>query len=159
MVYLEPRVSMGLQHPKLVSILENSNLDKEDVNLIQQLYWNQKANVRIGDLAEKRYCTIQKGAKLLNVYVELIMLQSKLMNTDFRINGQKIQNISYADAIKPSWEKPLSSSKERSFSNMDRVLKERKLTLRIRMKILQCCVWFILRHAAETWIMTKDPDV
>jgi hypothetical protein len=36
-----------VQHPKLIEILQQLRLDRRDIRIIKNLYWRQKARVRV----------------------------------------------------------------------------------------------------------------
>ena len=94
-----------VEHSKLMNMLEKYEVDGEDVHLIQNLYWNQKANIRIGASDSSEACCVKRGVRqgcpmsprLFNAYSERIMQHPKFSNVGFPINGLKINNISYAD--------------------------------------------------------------
>lgn len=45
----------------------------------------------------------------------------------------------------------------KAFNNLERVLQElRNVQMSLRLKILNCYVWSVVRYAAETWIINKD---
>lgn len=94
-----------VRHNELLNILNTLNLDKQDVNIIANLYWRQTAAVRVkDDLSEE--ILIQRGVRqgcilsplLFNVYSEMIFKEA-LSKTQIgiNINGVLVSNIRYAD--------------------------------------------------------------
>ena len=96
-----PRV----RHEKIIEMLTRFNDNREDIPLIKNLYWQQRANVRINGKATKTLCEIQKrvrqgcplSLRLFNLYAEMIAQKSAHRNADFKVNGERIDSISYAD--------------------------------------------------------------
>ena len=95
-----------IRHDKLMSILKSLNLDDRDVRIIANLYWNQSANIRIeGSLSES--IQIKRGVRqgcilsplLFNIYSEAILNEALLNLSDkgININGERVNNIRYAD--------------------------------------------------------------
>lgn len=94
-----------VQHNKLIEILRTFHLDKNDVQAILKLYWNQKANVRVdgvttADIEIKR--GVRQGCilspQLFNVYAENIFREA-LDDTEegIKVNGYTLNNSRYAD--------------------------------------------------------------
>ena len=80
-----------VEHCKLVNMLENY-ADEEDVRLIRNLYWEQKARIKIGYSSSEDTCSIQRGVRqgcllsprLFNLYAEQIMQHPKFANDGFQ---------------------------------------------------------------------------
>jgi len=77
------RVFEGVQHHKLIQILNRLDIDQKDIRCIQSLYWTQLAEVRVGnDLTEARpICRrIRQGCVLstllFNLYSEAIFQEA-----------------------------------------------------------------------------------
>lgn len=94
-----------VNHDKLIECLENKGLDKNDINIIKELYWNQKAIMRthVGDTDE---IDIQRGVRqgcvlsplLFNLYSDNIFNSTlKISSEGIKVNGEIINNIRYAD--------------------------------------------------------------
>lgn len=88
------------QHEKMISALQRIGIDDRDIRIITNLYWNQSAQVRIGDQMSDQV-EIRRGVRqgcvlsptLFNIYSEEIFSEA-LTNTEvgIRINGEYINN-------------------------------------------------------------------
>jgi hypothetical protein len=94
-----------VRHHKMLEVLKAIGVDKEDLRLIQALYWNQKANLQIGKAGSEDFCSIEKGVRqscplspaLFNAYSEQISNSPKFSGAGFKVGGQWINSISYDD--------------------------------------------------------------
>lgn len=86
-------------------MLERKGLDKQDIQIIKNLYWHQQAYVKFGNLVTDPV-DIQRGVRqgcvlsplLFNMYSESIFAEALQEETDgIKINGQIINNLRYAD--------------------------------------------------------------
>ena len=226
-----------VNHKYLIAILQKYNIDDKDIKIIKNLYEEQTANVKIDGEYSKRRCNIKRGVRqgcplsprLFNIYAEEIMKNSKIEEMGFKINGRKINCISYADdkvliagSVKQMQEminrlnregekygmkinvdktkvmkfsrtgdfqaqikignRDIESVKEfrylgalitndgrdvkeiktrigmakQAFNNLERVLKNRKMGLELRKRILHCYVWSVFKYAAETWTVNAE---
>ena len=94
-----------VKHDKLMSILTDIGLDDKDIRIINNLYCDQTAVIRVGDQLTEEV-KIQRGVRqgcvlsplLFNVYSEEIIKQA-LGDIDegILINGKRLNNIRYAD--------------------------------------------------------------
>lgn len=94
-----------VQHEKMIKILQDIGLDARDIRIIRNLYWNQKANVKVnGELTSE--IDIKRGVRqgcvlspmLFNVYSEQIFKRALQDRTQgIKVNGVVINNIRYAD--------------------------------------------------------------
>lgn len=94
-----------VQHHKLVHILRRLDIDGKDIRCIENLYWNQTAEVRTGGQvteAQKICRGVRQGCVLspllFNLYSEHIF-QEALEDREIgiKVNGVWINNIRYAD--------------------------------------------------------------
>ena len=94
-----------VRHEKLVQILQAKNIDKGDLRIITNLYWNQRAQI-IVDNEKSSEMNIKRGVRqgcvmsplLFNVYSESIFEEALLSeNEGIIINGKVINNIRFAD--------------------------------------------------------------
>ena len=92
-----------VKHVELLELLRDINIDGKDLRLIQDLYWKQRAAVRVGDELSE-WQDIQRGVRqgcvlspdLFNIYSEMIMREIKDLE-GIRIGGKNITNVRYAD--------------------------------------------------------------
>lgn len=94
-----------VRHDRLVQILLERNIDVRDVRIISNLYWGQKASVRVGDQLAKEV-EIRRGVRqgcilsplLFNLYSEAIFKEIMEEETaGIVVNGEIINNVRYAD--------------------------------------------------------------
>ena len=92
-----------VKHSEMVEALERTGIDGKDIRTITELYWNQKAAIRVDqELSEP--AAIQRGVRqrcvlfpyLFNIYTKYIFRESNHMN-GLNINGTNINNIRYED--------------------------------------------------------------
>lgn len=94
-----------VQHEKLINILRGAGVDGKDLRIIKNLYWQQKAVVRVnGRFTDERQ--IQRGVRqgcvlsplLFNLYSDKVFKEA-LHDKEFgvKINGELINTIRYAD--------------------------------------------------------------
>lgn len=93
-----------VQHEKMINILKSTGIDKRDIQIIAELYWNQKAEVKIEQQTTENI-EIKKGARqgcvlsplLYNIYAETIFKEAlDEMIGGIKINGKPINNLRYA---------------------------------------------------------------
>jgi hypothetical protein len=94
-----------VQHNKLINILRKLGLDNKDVRLIENLYWNQKATLKLEEVTVQNL-QINRGVRqgcilsplLFNIYSEEIFKDAtNSINKGIKVNGVFINNIRYAD--------------------------------------------------------------
>lgn len=94
-----------VNHTVLLTLLQKKGLDKEDIEFVRNLYWNQEATVRCGQTTSEPVC-IEKGVRqgcvlspiLFNMYSDHIFNQAIGDDEDgIKINGRTLNNIRYAD--------------------------------------------------------------
>ena len=92
-----------VKHYELIECLQSIGIDGKDCRIIANLYWQQKAAIRIEeDLSE--YTPIQRGVRqgcilsplLFNLYTELIFRDFKELR-GICIGGRNVNNLRYAD--------------------------------------------------------------
>ena len=92
-----------VKHTEVIASLERAGIDGKDIRMIIELYWNQKAAIRV-DQELSDPVEIKRGVRqgcvlspyLFNIYTEFIFRESNEM-TGIDINGNNINNIRYAD--------------------------------------------------------------
>ena len=223
-----------VKHENLIDCLKEIGLDGKDIRVITNLYWHQKAAIRVdSDISD--YTSIQRGVRqgcvlspiLFNIYTELIFRQfDHLKGTT--IGGRNISNLRYVDdtvlvsdtkeglqnlvtAAKIESEKAglgmnvkktktmvvsrqdniqadikigtetleqvntfkylgqiitpdgkneneikakMAIAKNR-FQQMYKVLTSRKISMKLRHRLLVCYVFSVILYGCETWTLTK----
>ena len=89
-------------HHNLMNELNKYTIDGKDLNIMQNLYWNQTASIQLED-EESNQFSIKRGVrqgcilspKLFNIYTEDIFNNSNLLG--IKIAGKNITNLRYAD--------------------------------------------------------------
>ena len=92
-----------VKHEDLIRCLERLPIDKNDINLLYNLYWKQTASLQIKD-GDSDTFSIKKGVrqgcivspKLFNLYTEEIFKVADDL-PGINIGGQNITNLRYAD--------------------------------------------------------------
>ena len=87
----------------MIECLEKIGIDGKDIRIIANLYWHQKAAIRIQNELSP-YTPIKRGVRqgcvlspyLFNIYTEFIFRESTEMN-GINIGGRNINNLRYAD--------------------------------------------------------------
>ena len=92
-----------VQHKQPMHILNCLDLDGKDIRLIQNLYWEQAACMRVNNELSD-YIKIERGDRqgcvfspdLFNLYSEMILKELEGL-PGFSIGGHNINNLRYAD--------------------------------------------------------------
>ena len=92
-----------VHHNMLIECLEKIGIDGKDIRIITNLYWHQKAAIRIQDQLSP-LIPIKRGVRqgcvlspyLFNIYTEFIFRESNELK-GITIHGQNINNLRYAD--------------------------------------------------------------
>lgn len=96
----------NVRHDLLISYLRELGLDDKDIRLIINLYWNQKAEIRVNNSSTTEQFEIKKGVRqgcilspmLFNLYSERAFMEAVLDSPiGIKINGIPVNNIRYAD--------------------------------------------------------------
>ena len=94
-----------VNHKKLIEILQQSGLDDKDIRIIYNLYWQQKAFVRVEEERSEEF-EVRQGVRqgcvlsplLFNIYSERLFRDALEEAEDgVTINGVIINNLRYAD--------------------------------------------------------------
>jgi exonuclease III len=132
-----------VKHDSLFQILEKLDIDGKDLQIIRNIYWDQKAAIRIkNDTSD--YTSIKRGVRqgcvlspdLFNIYSEMILRNLEDVE-GIKIGGNNCNNIRYAD------DTVLMASNEQDLQKMiDIVSKESiKMGLSLNIKKTECmCV-------------------
>lgn len=94
-----------MKHDKLHQLLVSKNIDLDDVRIIDDLYWGQRANTKVeNQLTEE--IEIRRGVRqgcilsplLFNLYSEAILKETlEEESVGLVINGEVVNNMRYAD--------------------------------------------------------------
>ena len=92
-----------VRHEELMRMLAGLEIDSKDIRVIKNLYYHQKAAVRVGDELTE-VVDIKRGVRqgcvmspdLFNLYGEVIMREIEGVE-GFSIGGRNVNNIRYAD--------------------------------------------------------------
>ena len=92
-----------VRHEAIITILQQLNIDGKDRRIIKNIYWEQKAAVRVEE-ETSNFQNIKRGVRqgcvlspdLFSLYSEMIMRQIEEME-GLKIGGHNINNIKYAD--------------------------------------------------------------
>lgn len=96
----------SIKHEHMLEVLQQIGLDAKDLRIIQNLYWNQTAVLRINNSLVTQELEITNGVRqgcilsplLFNVYTEMIFQKAlDSQQKGIKINGFPINNIRYAD--------------------------------------------------------------
>lgn len=94
-----------VQHHKLMQLLKRLDLDQKDIRCIENLYWSQTAQIKLGGNMSNNI-RIRRGVRqgcvlsplLFNLYSEAIFrVALEDVEMGIRVNGTWINNIRYAD--------------------------------------------------------------
>ena len=95
-----------VQHEPLVQILRQTGLDDKDIRIIQNLYWHQEAEVRVGGDQKTESFRVMRGVRqgcvlsplLFNMYLEKVFsIAMEGEEIGIPVNGKRISNLRYAD--------------------------------------------------------------
>jgi len=92
-----------VRHDEILDMLNKINMDDKDLRLIQNLYYDQSAVIRVGDNVTEE-CAIKKGVRqgcvlspdLFSLYSEII-LRELIGEPGIKIGGTNINNLRFAD--------------------------------------------------------------
>ena len=92
-----------VHHAELITCMENIGIDGKDIRMIANLYWHQKAAIKIHNELSP-FTSIQRGVRqgcvlspcLFNLYTEFIFRESDDL-PGITIHGRNLNNIRYAD--------------------------------------------------------------
>ena len=92
-----------VRHEEIIAILQQLNINGKDLRIIKNIYWEQKAAVRVEEETSK-FQNIKRGVRqgcvlsphLFSLYSEMIMRQIEEIE-GLKIGGHNINNIRYAD--------------------------------------------------------------
>ena len=93
-----------IKHQKLINILLAKGIPRAEIKIIRNLYWNQKAKVRVGDSYTSEF-KVKKGVRqgcilspvLFNLYSEELINTALDGYKGVTFNGIRYTNIRFAD--------------------------------------------------------------
>ena len=91
-----------VKHRDLFSIVHNLNIERKDLTIIRNLYWDRKAAMRVeGELSP--FTEIERGVRqgcvmsdLFNIYSEMVLREINDLE-GIRVGGYNMNNLRYAD--------------------------------------------------------------
>ena len=92
-----------VHHEEIVKDLKTLNIDRKDLHILKNLYWQQTATISL-DNELSNWVPIKRGVHqgcifspdLFSLYAEIIM-RKVTSEISFKVNGTDINNICYAD--------------------------------------------------------------
>lgn len=93
-----------VNHEKMLEILKKYNIDGKDLQIIENLCWEQSANIKIGNVYLENGCDIKSGVRqrftlsprLFNLlYAEEIIREARIERMGLKITDKEINEISY----------------------------------------------------------------
>ena len=225
-----------VNHERLIKILNKIVIDSKDLRLIEALYYEQTANVKIGnDVTDE--IQIENGVRqncvlspdLFYLYSKIILLGINYFE-GIKVNGVDLNNIRYADdtvlistsqwqlqkmlneveKIGEQYERSININKtecfavttletvprltlflkgnsikqtkhfrylgslirgsarctnkikrrivlvKQTFIDLGYILRNKKMSFRIKFRLLKCYVWSVFLYGCKTWTMTKE---
>lgn len=94
-----------VQHTRLIELLRGIGVDDKNVRIIKNLYWRQKAEIKVGNSTTPEV-DIQRGVRqgcilspfLFNLYADRIFKDGiSDLDLGIKVNGKQINNLKYAD--------------------------------------------------------------
>ena len=150
-----------VKHTELIQMLSELDIDGKDLRLIRNLYWDQKAAIKIGDQISN-YVDIKRGVRqgcvlspdLFSLYSEKVLRGIKDMK-GIKINGININNIRYAD------DTVLIADSEKELQNLvDKVeVESERLGLQLNVKKTYSMVITKKKKTPQCVLKTKCGDV
>ncbi|CAF3582803.1 unnamed protein product [Rotaria socialis] len=129
-----------VKHDNLFQILEQLDIDGKDLRLIRNLYWNQKAAMKVNNDTSE-YTNIKRGVRqgcvlspdLFNIYSEMILRNLEDIE-GIKIGGYNCNNLRYAD------DTVLIASTEEDLQKMVNIVSEEsiKMGLSLNVKKSEC---------------------
>eukprot|EP00795_Rhopilema_esculentum_P010718 gene10718-biopygen13199 len=141
-----------VRHDDMFGELRKLDMHGKDLQLLQNLYWNQSACIRV-DGECSNYTDIARGARqgcvmspdLFNYYTEKILRE---INNEkgLRVGGSNITNIRYAD------DKVLLAESASDLQKvLDVVIKESEKKADLKKRLEGCEMWFLRKMMRIPW--------
>ena len=144
-----------VHHAELITCLEKIGLDGKDIRMIANLYWHQKAAIKIQNELSP-FTSIQRGVRqgcvlspcLFNLYTEFIFRESNHL-PGINIHGQNLNNIRYAD------DTALLANNEKKLQDIVTVVKEESSKKGLDMNIKKTKTMIISRNPSGKKVNIK----
>ena len=145
-----------VHHSQIVECLEKIGIDGKDIRIITNLYWQQKAAIRIqGETSQ--YTSIERGVRqgcrlspyLFNIYTEFIFRKSE-ERIGINLGGRNINNLRYAD------DTVLMAEKIDDLQTLETEVKANSKEAGLDMNINKTKVMVVSKNHIETCIIIND---
>ncbi|NNK27532.1 MAG: RNA-directed DNA polymerase, partial [Flavobacteriaceae bacterium] len=143
-----------VKHTKLMDILKTTEIDGKDLRLIQNLYWDQTAAVRISDEMTDNFNIMQGvrqgcviSPKLFNVYSNNIFSEANSLR-GVQIGGHNITNLRFAD------DTALLAESEEELQEIVTLVNERSMVKGLKMNVKKTKV-MVVRRNTKTKVNVK----
>lgn len=95
----------SVQHAAMIESLKRIGVDGKDIRVIENLYWNQRAAVKLPNGSMTETFDVERGVRqgcilsplLFNIYMEQAFLPLPELDLGIKVNGAYVNNIRYAD--------------------------------------------------------------
>ena len=147
-----------VHHIQLIQCLERIGIDGKDIRIIGNLYWQQKAAIRVGDDLSP-FTDVKRGVRqgcvlspyLFNIYTEIIFRNSNdLEGTS--INGHNVNNLRYAD------DTALIADSESKLQDIVNIVKEKSSQAGLEMNVKKTKTMLISKNPLNKKINVKVSD-
>ena len=138
-----------VRHSQMIEGLERIGIDGKDIRIIANMYWKQKAAIRVADEISD-FTNIKRGVRqgcvlspyLFNIYTELIFRETDDMK-GINIQGKNINNLRYAD------DTVLLTENEENLINILQRVKEESAEKGLHMNAKKTKTMFISRKETQ----------
>ena len=147
-----------VRHSQMIEGLERIGIDGKDIRIIANMYWKQKAAIRVVDEISD-FTNINRGVRqgcvlspyLFNIYTELIFRETDDMK-GINIQGKNINNLRYAD------DTVLLTEKEEDLINILQRVKEQSAERGLHMNARKTKTMFISRKETQRLSIQLDGE-
>ena len=147
-----------VHHDQLIACLEKIGVDGRDIRIIANLYWHQKAAIRIQNQLSP-FTSIQRGVRqgcvlspyLFNIYTEFIFRECEHL-PGINIHGTNINNLRYAD------DTALITDNQDNLQNLVTKVKEESGKAGLHMNVKKTKTMLISRKPENKKLVIKVDD-
>ena len=147
-----------VHHDQLINCLEKIGIDGKDIRVIANLYWHQKAAIRIQNELSP-FTPIERGVRqgcvlspyLFNIYTEFVFRESNDLE-GINIHGENINNLRYAD------DTALIANTEAKLQSIVDKVREESSKAGLDMNVKKTKTMIISKEPAEKSISIKVND-